>query len=73
MNREIAQGMNLLADWRGVIYLADMKLLRFVSASLCLFLLAGCASQPASLPKPLKALFLTGGGYHDYVSAVPDQ
>jgi uncharacterized protein len=31
-------------------------------------LLAGCAS---SQPKPLKALFLTGGGYHDYAKLAP--
>jgi len=51
-----------------------MKLNRFASASLWPLLLAsvliGCstASQP---PKPLKALFLTGGGYHDYAKLAP--
>jgi uncharacterized protein len=51
-----------------------MKLIRFASAWLWLLVLAGLfngcstASQP---PKPLKALLLTGGGYHDYKKLAP--
>jgi len=46
-----------------------MKLFRIVSALLGLFLMAGCAA-PAP-PPPIKALFLTGGGYHDYKKLAP--
>ena len=45
-----------------------MKLTRFASLIFAvLFPLLHCA-QPA---KPLKALFLTGGGYHDYNKLAP--
>ena len=48
-----------------------MKLLRFAFAWIGLLVLMGCASRDSSLPKPIKALFLTGGGYHDYAKLAP--
>lgn len=49
-----------------------------IAAVVSALAVAGCASrvrspepEPAAPPQPIKALFLTGGGYHDYARLAP--
>ncbi len=45
--------------------------MKFSPVSLVAFLALSCSLVCSAAPKPIKALFLTGGGYHDYPKLAP--